>query len=59
MPYPCQIVQATDTVLMTYEFASTSRIVRINSPGKSPAPAWMGWSLSRPQLRGSAAMITA
>ena len=47
MPYPFQIVQSTDTILMTYEFASTSRVVRINSKETSPAPAWMGWSIGR------------
>ena len=47
MPYPFQIVQAADTVLMTYEFASASRIVRLNSKEASPAPAWMGWSIGR------------
>jgi hypothetical protein len=47
MPYPFQIVQSSDTVLMTYEFASASRVVRMNSAEKSPAPAWMGWSIGR------------
>ena len=45
MPYPFQIVQSNDTILFTYEFASASRVVRINSEEKSPAPAWMGWSI--------------
>lgn len=47
MPFPFQIVQSTDTILMTYEFASASRVVRMNSAEKSPAPAWMGWSIGR------------
>lgn len=47
MPYPFQIVQSSDVVLMTYEFASASRTVRMNSQEKSPAPAWMGWSTGR------------
>ena len=47
MPYPFQIVQSTDTILMTYEFASASRVVRMNSKETSPAPAWMGWSIGR------------
>ena len=47
MPYPFQIVQSSDTVLMAYEFASASRIVRMNSSEKSPGPAWMGWSVGR------------
>jgi hypothetical protein len=47
MPYPFQIVQSKDTVIFTYEFASASRIVRMNSQEKSPAPAWMGWSMGK------------
>jgi hypothetical protein len=47
MPYPFQIVQSADTVLMTYEYASASRVVRMNSQEQSPAPAWMGWSIGR------------
>ena len=47
LPYPFQIVQAADNILMTYEFASASRVVRMNSQEKSPAPAWMGWSIGR------------
>jgi hypothetical protein len=46
-PYPFQIVQSSDTILMTYEFASASRIIRVDSQEKSPAPAWMGWSIAR------------
>jgi hypothetical protein len=47
MPFPFQIVQSTNTIMMAYEFASTSRIIRMNSKDKSPAPAWMGWSVGR------------
>jgi hypothetical protein len=47
MPHPFQIVQSADNILMTYEFASASRIVRMNTQEKSPAPAWMGWSIGR------------
>jgi hypothetical protein len=47
MPYPFQIVQSAATIVMAYEYASASRIVRMNSNEESPAPAWMGWSLGR------------
>ena len=48
MPYPFQIVQSADNnILFTYEFASASRVVRVDSQEKSPAPAWMGWSIGR------------
>jgi hypothetical protein len=46
-PYPFQIVQSGDNILMTYEFASASRVIRLNTTEKSPAPAWMGWSIGR------------
>ncbi len=32
---------------MAYEFGTASRVVRMNSKEKSPAPAWMGWSIGR------------
>ena len=46
MPYPFQIVQgsATNDILIAYEFASASRIVRMNTKADSPVDAWMGWS---------------
>ena len=47
MAYPFQIVQTADNILFTYEFASASRVVRFNPELKSPAPAWMGWSIGR------------
>jgi hypothetical protein len=47
MPYPFQIVQSSDSILMTYEFASASRVVRMDSKEVSPAPSWMGWSIGR------------
>jgi hypothetical protein len=46
-PFPFQIVQSTNTIMMAYEFASASRVIRMNSKEKSPAPAWMGWSVGR------------
>jgi hypothetical protein len=47
MPYPFQIVQSKDNVLFAYEFTSASRVVRMNTTEKSPAPAWMGWNVGR------------
>jgi hypothetical protein len=49
MPYPFQIVQggAASDMLMTYEFASASRIVRMNTTVESPVDTWMGWSRGR------------
>jgi hypothetical protein len=47
MPYPFQIVQSSNTILMAYEFTSASRIIRMNSKEPSPVPSWMGWSVGR------------
>jgi hypothetical protein len=47
MPYPFQIVQSKDNIVFSYEFTSASRIVRMNSQEKSPAPSWLGWSLGK------------
>jgi hypothetical protein len=49
MPYPFQIVQGggASDILITYEFASASRIVRMNTTVESPVDTWMGWSRGR------------
>jgi hypothetical protein len=47
MAYPFQIVQGTDTIMMTYEFADAVRTVYMKDPGPAPANSWMGWSIGR------------
>lgn len=48
MPFPFQIVQSTDHIIMAYEFASANRIVYMNQPDfEAPVPSWMGHSLGR------------
>ena len=47
MPYPFQIVQSRDNIIFAYEFTSASRVVRMNTQEKSPAPAWMGWNVGK------------
>jgi hypothetical protein len=48
LPYPFQIVQGPDHVLITYEFAGASRIVYLNRPDfEHPLEAWMGHSRGR------------
>jgi hypothetical protein len=44
MPFPFQIFQGTDKVLIAYPFAAASRIIHLKEVGESPADAWMGWS---------------
>ena len=48
MPFPFQIVQGSDTIVISYEFASASRIVYMNRPDfEHPFEAWMGHSRGR------------
>ena len=49
MPYPFQIVQSgkASDILFAYEFASGTRIVRMNTKTESPIDTWMGWSRGR------------
>ena len=45
MPFPLQIVQGSEHILITYEFAGASRIVYMNRPDfEHPLEAWMGHS---------------
>lgn len=45
MPFPFQIVQGPDHILITYEFANASRIVYMARPDfEHPTDAWMGHS---------------
>jgi len=45
MPFPFQIIQGSNsTILIAYEFASATRIVRMDWKQESPTDAWMGWS---------------
>ena len=48
MPFPFQIVQTPEYILIAYEFASASRIVYMNRPDfEAPADVWMGHSRGR------------
>lgn len=43
MPFPFQIIQSPEHVVMAYEFASASRIVYMNRPDfEAPIFSWMG-----------------
>jgi len=46
MPFPLQIVQTPDAILITHEFNGTARIVRMNWEEESPVDDtfFMGWS---------------
>ena len=49
MPYPLQIVQTPDSILITHEFNGSTRIVRMNWEEESPVDNtfFMGWSRGR------------
>jgi hypothetical protein len=46
-PFPFQIIQGTDRIVIAYPFASASRIIHLKDVGESPADSWMGWSRAR------------
>jgi len=46
MPYPFQLVQTPEYVLLAYEFASASRIVYMDRPDfEAPVDSWMGHNI--------------
>jgi hypothetical protein len=44
MPFPFQIVQSRDTVLIAYEYASAVRTIHMDRPRDAPIDSWMGTS---------------
>src|SRR5438093_268449 len=44
MPFPFQIVQSPEYVLIAYEFAFASRVINMNLKDEAPIDSWMGWS---------------
>ncbi len=47
MPFPFQIVQSTDRVIIAYQFASASRTIPLGGSSEAPVDSWMGWSNGR------------
>ena len=46
MPFPFQMVQSKDAILVAYEFTSSSRVIHLNRPGsEAELESWMGYSL--------------
>jgi hypothetical protein len=46
-PYPFQIVQTADKILIAFEFASASRVIELTNHQEAPVAFWMGWSNGR------------
>jgi len=47
MPYPFQIIQGTNKIVIAYAFANAGRLIHMDKVGDSPADTWMGWSQGR------------
>ncbi|MDG1025315.1 MAG: hypothetical protein P8N94_03280 [Gammaproteobacteria bacterium] len=48
MPFPFQIIQSSEHIVMAYEFASASRLVYMNRPDfEAPVFSWMGHGRGR------------
>ncbi len=47
MPYPFQIIQSTNKIVMVYEFASATRTIYMDEVGPAPVESWMGHSVGR------------
>ena len=47
MPYPFQILQTSDLVMIAYQYANAVRTIHMNDPGPAPNTSWMGWSIGR------------
>ena len=46
-PFPFQILQGTDKVLIAYEFAGTTRTIHLKEVPDNPTATWMGMSRGR------------
>jgi hypothetical protein len=44
LPYPFQILQSTDKIMVVYEFAAASRTIHMDKVVASPVDTWMGQS---------------
>ena len=44
MPYPFQILQSEDNIVMVYQYATGVRRIFVNGQDEAPLDSWMGWS---------------
>ena len=47
MPFPFQIIQSQNKILIAYEYASTERLINMGKPIEPPDNSWMGMSNGR------------
>jgi hypothetical protein len=46
LPFPFQIVQSTNKMIIAYEYANTSRLIHFGKTPSAPADSYMGWSVA-------------
>ncbi len=47
MPYPFQIMQSQDNVVIAYQYATGFRRIFVDGTDEAPLDSWMGWSNGR------------
>lgn len=47
LPFPFQILQSTDKIIIAYQFANASRTIPLGKSSEPPVDFWMGWSNGR------------
>jgi hypothetical protein len=47
MPYPFQIIQSQQHIMIVHEFAGAVRTIYMDKQTEAPADSWMGWSNGR------------
>lgn len=44
MPFPFQILQGSDSIMIAYGYADAVRTINMGKPSDAPLDSWMGWS---------------
>jgi hypothetical protein len=47
LPFPFQIIQSSDKIVIAYQFAGASRTIPMGKTTEAPVDFWMGWSNGR------------
>ena len=47
LPFPFQIIQSTEKIVVAYQFANANRTISLGKPTEAPIDTWMGWSNGR------------
>ena len=47
LPYPFQIFQSTNKIMMIFEFAAANRTIHLDKVAPPPVESWMGYSVGR------------